>query len=36
MPITVQNLVHIYSKNGPFERTAINDVSFSVNEGEFI
>ncbi len=36
MPITVQNLVHIYSKNGPFERTAINDVSFSVNEGEFV
>ncbi len=36
MPITVQNLVHIYSKNGPFERTAINGVSFSINEGEFI
>ena len=36
MPITVKNLVHIYSKNGPFERTAINDVSFTVNDGEFI
>ena len=36
MPITVKNLVHIYSKNGPFERAAVNDVSFHINDGEFI
>lgn len=36
MSITVKNLVHIYSKNGPFERAAVNDVSFHVDDGEFI
>ena len=36
MSITVKNLVHIYSKNGPFERAAVNDVSFHIDDGEFI
>ncbi len=36
MSITVKNLVHIYSKDGPFERAAVNDVSFHIDDGEFI
>lgn len=36
MSITVENLTHIYSKDGPFERVAISDVSFHINDGEFI
>ncbi len=36
MSITVKNLVHIYSKNGPFERAAVNDVSFHIDDGEFV
>ncbi len=36
MSIIVKNLSHIYSKNGPFERTAISDVSFEIDDGEFI
>ena len=36
MPITVENLTHIYSKDGPFERIALHDVSFSINDGELI
>jgi len=36
MSIIVKNLTHIYSKNSPFERTAIDDVSFEINDGEFV
>ena len=36
MSIIVKNLKHIYSKNRPFERVALEDVSFTVNDGEFI
>ncbi len=36
MSIIVNDLKHIYSKNGPFERVAIEDVSFTINDGEFI
>ncbi len=36
MSIIVNNLKHIYSKNGPFERVAIEDISFTINDGEFI
>lgn len=36
MSITVENLVHIYSKDGPFERRALDNVSFEINDGEFI
>lgn len=36
MSITVENLTHIYSKDGPFERIALHDVSFHINDGEFV
>lgn len=36
MPIIVKNLKHIYSKNGPFERVAIDDISFEIEDGSFI
>ena len=36
MPIIVKDLKHIYSKNGPFERVAINDISFEIEDGSFI
>ena len=34
--LEVQNLHHIYSAGTPFEHTALEDVSFSVERGEFI
>ena len=34
--LQVQNLEHVYSKGTPFEHVALNDVSFSVERGEFI
>ena len=34
--LQIQNLTHIYSAGTPFEHTALEDVSFSVNRGEFI
>ena len=34
--LQVQNLSHIYSVGTPFEHTALSDVSFSVERGEFI
>ena len=36
MSITVKNLVHTYAKKETFERVALNDVSFNINEGEFV
>lgn len=36
MSISVKNLKHIYSKSGPFERTAIHDISFEIADGEFV
>ncbi len=36
MSITVENLIHIYSKDGPFERRALDNVSFTIDDGEFI
>lgn len=36
MSIIVEHLTHIYSKNTPFERAAIRDVSFSIDDGEFV
>lgn len=36
MPITVENLRFTYMKGMPFAHTALNDVSFSVAEGEFV
>ena len=34
--LEIQNLTHIYSAGTPFEHTALESVSFSVNKGEFI
>ena len=34
--LQVQNLRHVYSAGTPFERVALDDVSFSVEKGEFI
>lgn len=34
--LEVRNLSHIYSAGTPFEHTALQDVSFSVERGEFI
>ena len=36
MSITVKHLKHIYSKNGPFERVALNDISFDIEDGAFV
>ena len=36
MSIIVKDLKHIYSKNGPFERVALNNISFTIDDGEFI
>ena len=34
--LQVENLEHIYSRGTPFQHTALKDVSFSVERGEFI
>lgn len=34
--LEIRNLSHIYSSGTPFEHIALDDVSFSVNRGEFI
>jgi energy-coupling factor transporter ATPase len=36
MRIEVKNLTHVYSEGMPFETVALEDVSFSVNHGEFV
>ncbi len=36
MPIEVKNLNHIYSKGSPFEKTALSDISFRIEDGEFV
>lgn len=36
MSITVKNLTHVYSKNGPFERVALNNISFEIQQGDFV
>lgn len=36
MPIAVENLMFTYMKGMPFAHTALNDVSFKVQKGEFI
>lgn len=36
MPIVVEHLTHYYSKGGPFEKLALDDVSFSIDDGDFI
>ena len=34
--LQVKNLTHTYSAGTPFEHVALDDVSFSVERGEFI
>ncbi|MFZ5966761.1 MAG: energy-coupling factor transporter ATPase [Bacillota bacterium] len=36
MSIIIENLTHIYNPGSPFETTALNNVSFSIQEGEFV
>ena len=36
MPIEVKNLTHIYMKGTPFEARALDSVSLSIRDGEFI
>ncbi len=36
MPIEVRNLKHIYSAGTPFEKVALSDISFRVEDGEFV
>ena len=36
MPIEIRNLTHTYMAGGPFERTAIEDVSLTIRDGEFV
>ena len=36
MSIEVKNLTHIYMKNTPYEKRAIDDVSLKIDDGDFI
>ena len=36
MSIKIQNLTHIYDKNGPYEKIALKDVTLSIEKGEFL
>ena len=36
MPVEIKNLSHTYMRGTPFESLALDDVSFSVADGEFI
>lgn len=36
MSISVKHLKHIYSKNGPFERVALDDITFDIEDGSFV
>ena len=36
MPIIVENLTHVYMKGSPFEAVALDDVSFEIQDGEFV
>ena len=36
MPIEVKKLTHIYMPGTPFEAKALNEVSLSIRDGEFI
>jgi energy-coupling factor transport system ATP-binding protein len=36
MPIEIKHLTHIYSPGTPFQSVALNDISFRVNDGEFV
>ena len=34
--ITVEHLTQVYSKGTPFEKTAVDDVSLTIEQGEFV
>lgn len=36
MPVAVKCLEHVYNKNSPFEVKALDGVSFSIGDGEFV
>ena len=36
MPIEIKNLNHIYMPGSPFETKALDDVTLTINDGEFI
>ena len=36
MPLELKNVSYIYQPNTPNESTALNDVSLTINDGEFI
>lgn len=36
MSIKIENLTHIYMKGSPFEKKALNNISFDIEDGEFI
>lgn len=36
MPIEIKNLTHVYGEGTPFERTALEKISLTIGDGEFI
>ena len=36
MPIIVEKLSYTYGKKSPFEKKALDDVSFTISDGEFV
>ena len=36
MPIEVKKLTHVYMPGTPFEAKALNEVSLSIRDGEFV
>lgn len=36
MSIIIENLSHVYMKGSPFEKKALDNVSITINEGEFV
>lgn len=36
MPVIIENLTHIYASGTPFEKKALNNISLTINDGEFV
>lgn len=36
MSIKIENLTHVYMKNSPFEKKALDDVNIEIKDGEFV
>jgi energy-coupling factor transport system ATP-binding protein len=36
MSIIVENLIHVYNANSPFETIALSDINFAIEAGEFV